>query len=201
MITEAEFRALAAQGYNRIPLVEESFADLDTPLSLYLKLANAPYSFLLESVVGRRALRALLVHRAAREGPAVRARARGRGLRRRWRRRDLRRRSARVRRGLSRALPRGAAARPAALLRRPRRHLRLRRGAPHRDEARAHRQAADAGAGRRAGPPAAADRGARGRRQPEGQDLAHRLRRSRAARRVCAHPRRLARCAASCASR
>ncbi len=52
MITESEFRALAAQGYNRIPLVEESFADLDTPLSLYLKLANARYSFLLESVVG-----------------------------------------------------------------------------------------------------------------------------------------------------
>ncbi len=52
MITEAEFRALAAHGYNRIPLVEESFADLDTPLSLYLKLANARYSFLLESVVG-----------------------------------------------------------------------------------------------------------------------------------------------------
>jgi anthranilate synthase component 1 len=51
-MTEAEFQALAAQGYNRVPLVLESFADLDTPLSLYLKLANAPYSFLLESVVG-----------------------------------------------------------------------------------------------------------------------------------------------------
>ncbi len=52
MITEAEFHALREQGYNRIPLVLESFADLDTPLSLYLKLANARYSFLLESVVG-----------------------------------------------------------------------------------------------------------------------------------------------------
>jgi anthranilate synthase component 1 len=51
-MTEAEFQALAARGYNRVPLVLESFADLDTPLSLYLKLANAPYSFLLESVVG-----------------------------------------------------------------------------------------------------------------------------------------------------
>jgi anthranilate synthase component 1 len=51
-MTEAEFRALAAQGYNRIPLVLESFADLDTPLSLYVKLANRPFSFLLESVVG-----------------------------------------------------------------------------------------------------------------------------------------------------
>jgi hypothetical protein len=45
IMTEAEFRALAAQGYNRIPLVLESFADLDTPLSLYVKLANAPPRF------------------------------------------------------------------------------------------------------------------------------------------------------------
>ncbi len=51
-MTEGEFGALAAQGYNRIPLVLESFADLDTPLSLYLKLANQRYTFLLESVVG-----------------------------------------------------------------------------------------------------------------------------------------------------
>ena len=53
MITELEFKSLAAQGYNRIPLIAEAFADLETPLSLYLKLAGgAPYSFLLESVVG-----------------------------------------------------------------------------------------------------------------------------------------------------
>ena len=51
-ITEAEFNTLAKQGYNRIPLVAETFADLDTPLSLYLKLANRPYSYLLESVQG-----------------------------------------------------------------------------------------------------------------------------------------------------
>ncbi|MEP6941808.1 MAG: anthranilate synthase component I [Betaproteobacteria bacterium] len=51
-MTETEFRALAALGFNRIPLVLESFADLDTPLSLYLKLANQRYTFLLESVVG-----------------------------------------------------------------------------------------------------------------------------------------------------
>jgi anthranilate synthase component 1 len=51
-MTEAEFRALSAQGYNRIPLVLETFADLDTPLSLYVKLAATRYSFLLESVVG-----------------------------------------------------------------------------------------------------------------------------------------------------
>ena len=53
MITELEFKSLAAQGFNRIPLLSEAFADLETPLSLYLKLAEgAPNSFLLESVVG-----------------------------------------------------------------------------------------------------------------------------------------------------
>jgi len=51
-MTEVEFRALSAHGYNRIPLTVEAFADLDTPLSLYLKLANKPYTYLLESVVG-----------------------------------------------------------------------------------------------------------------------------------------------------
>ena len=51
-ITEQEFNQLARQGYNRIPLVAETLADLDTPLSLYLKLANQPYSYLLESVQG-----------------------------------------------------------------------------------------------------------------------------------------------------
>jgi len=51
-INQAEFNSLAAQGYNRIPLVLETFADLDTPLSLYLKLANQPFSYLLESVQG-----------------------------------------------------------------------------------------------------------------------------------------------------
>jgi anthranilate synthase component 1 len=51
-INQAEFNVLAAQGYNRIPLVLETFADLDTPLSLYLKLANQPFSYLLESVQG-----------------------------------------------------------------------------------------------------------------------------------------------------
>ena len=56
MITELEFQSLSAQGYNRIPLMVEAFADLETPLSLYLKLAHTKdggkYSFLLESVVG-----------------------------------------------------------------------------------------------------------------------------------------------------
>ncbi|MDD0812457.1 anthranilate synthase component I [Curvibacter sp. RS43] len=56
MITELEFKSLALQGYNRIPLIAEAFADLETPLSLYLKLAHSrdggKLSFLLESVVG-----------------------------------------------------------------------------------------------------------------------------------------------------
>jgi anthranilate synthase component 1 len=53
VITELEFKSQAAQGYNRIPLITEAFADLETPLSLYLKLAGGqPHSFLLESVVG-----------------------------------------------------------------------------------------------------------------------------------------------------
>jgi anthranilate synthase component 1 len=51
-ISKTEYDELAKQGYNRIPLVAETFADLDTPLSLYLKLANKPYSYLLESVQG-----------------------------------------------------------------------------------------------------------------------------------------------------
>ena len=51
-MTEIEFNALAAQGYNRIPVSLETFADLDTPLSIYMKLANAPYTYLLESVQG-----------------------------------------------------------------------------------------------------------------------------------------------------
>jgi anthranilate synthase component I len=59
-MTELEFKSLALQGFNRIPLIAEAFADLETPLSLYLKLAvggagegaSSPYSFLLESVVG-----------------------------------------------------------------------------------------------------------------------------------------------------
>ena len=46
------FQALADEGYNRIPLICEAPADLDTPLSTYLKLAEGPYSYLLESVHG-----------------------------------------------------------------------------------------------------------------------------------------------------
>ena len=56
-MTEIEFNALATQGYNRIPLIAETYADLDTPLAIYLKLAHSGpeggrNSCLLESVVG-----------------------------------------------------------------------------------------------------------------------------------------------------
>lgn len=46
------FQGYAAQGYNRIPLMREVLADLDTPLSTFLKLANQPYTYLFESVQG-----------------------------------------------------------------------------------------------------------------------------------------------------
>jgi len=51
-MTPEQFAAYADEGYNRIPVHREVFADLDTPLSTYLKLADAPYSYLLESVQG-----------------------------------------------------------------------------------------------------------------------------------------------------
>lgn len=51
-MTEEQFSQLASQGYNRIPLSRQTLADFDTPLSIYLKLANTPYSYLLESVQG-----------------------------------------------------------------------------------------------------------------------------------------------------
>src|SRR5919205_2442499 len=55
-MTELEFKSLATEGYNRIPLIAQAFADLETPLTLYLKLAQSQdagrNTFLLESVVG-----------------------------------------------------------------------------------------------------------------------------------------------------
>jgi len=51
-MTPQQFESLAAQGYNRIPVMREVLADLDTPLSTYLKLGNSPYSYLFESVQG-----------------------------------------------------------------------------------------------------------------------------------------------------
>ena len=51
-MTPNEFDALIEQGYNRIPVVCEVLADLDTPLSVYLKLVEGPFGYLFESVHG-----------------------------------------------------------------------------------------------------------------------------------------------------
>src|SRR5690554_5836284 len=51
-MTPEQFRELAEAGYNRVPLMREVLADLVTPLSTYLKLADGPYSYLFESVQG-----------------------------------------------------------------------------------------------------------------------------------------------------
>src|SRR3972149_6875039 len=51
-LSKKEFDNYASQGFNRIPLMREVLADLDTPLSVYLKLARGPYSYLFESVQG-----------------------------------------------------------------------------------------------------------------------------------------------------
>ncbi len=51
-MTPEQFYQLAAENYNHIPIQREVLADLDTPLSAYLKLAKGPYSYLLESVHG-----------------------------------------------------------------------------------------------------------------------------------------------------
>jgi len=51
-VTELDFDKLASQGYTRVPVVAEARADLYTPLGVYAKLANGPFTYLLESVVG-----------------------------------------------------------------------------------------------------------------------------------------------------
>ena len=51
-LSKEQFSIYQSQGYNRIPLVKTCYADLETPLSIYLKVANSPYSYLLESVEG-----------------------------------------------------------------------------------------------------------------------------------------------------
>src|SRR5271167_1734616 len=50
--TENEFEQLAAKGFNLIPVFEEVAADLETPVSAFLKVAHGDYAFLLESVRG-----------------------------------------------------------------------------------------------------------------------------------------------------
>lgn len=47
-----QLKSYAQSGFNRVPVVREVLADLDTPLSAYRKLAAAPYTYLFESVQG-----------------------------------------------------------------------------------------------------------------------------------------------------
>ena len=51
-MTPQQFAALADQGYNRIPVARQVLADLDTPLTTFLKLAAQPFTYLFESVQG-----------------------------------------------------------------------------------------------------------------------------------------------------
>ena len=48
-----EFKVKAQKG-NLIPVYKEILADLDTPVSAYMKVSGGAYSFLLESVEGGR---------------------------------------------------------------------------------------------------------------------------------------------------
>ena len=52
MISAEQFQTLAQAGHNRIPVVREVLSDLDTPLSVYLKLADGSHTYLFESVEG-----------------------------------------------------------------------------------------------------------------------------------------------------
>ena len=82
-MTELEFQRLASQGYTRIPVFAEARADLYTPLALYAQLANGPYSYLLESVVGgERFGRYSFIGLACSERIVATAAARGSTLRR-----------------------------------------------------------------------------------------------------------------------
>ena len=49
---QQDFERHAAAGHTRIPVVREVLSDLDTPLSVYLKLADGPHTYLFESVEG-----------------------------------------------------------------------------------------------------------------------------------------------------
>ena len=52
LITQPELENYAQQGFNRVPIAREVLADFETPLSVYCKLADHPYSYLFESVQG-----------------------------------------------------------------------------------------------------------------------------------------------------
>ena len=50
-MTEEEYNKLKKKGFNRVPVIRKKLADLDTPLSIYLKIANEPNTYLFESVI------------------------------------------------------------------------------------------------------------------------------------------------------
>jgi anthranilate synthase component 1 len=52
LITSDKFNTYKAEGFNFIPLVKSFDVGHETPLSIYQKLANLPFSYLLESVEG-----------------------------------------------------------------------------------------------------------------------------------------------------
>ena len=183
-MTELEFQSLANEGYNRIPLIAEAFADLETPLSLYLKLAQSERTARTRSCSNRwsaasasAAIRSSACRRARCCAPSATA----------YRKWCSDGKVVETHEGnplefiaaIPGALQGGAAPRPAALLRRPGRLLRLRRGALHREKAGAHARRRTIWPARH---PVAADRGTGGDRQPVRQALPDRLRRSDAAR-------------------
>ena len=51
-MTPEKFAELADQNFNRIPVTRKVLADFETPLSVYLKLAHGPNSYLFESMQG-----------------------------------------------------------------------------------------------------------------------------------------------------
>jgi len=82
-VVEADFARLAEAGYTRIPVLAEARADLYTPLAVYVQLANGPYTYLLESVVGgERFGRYSFVGLACAERIEARTTARGASVRR-----------------------------------------------------------------------------------------------------------------------
>ena len=166
-MTEDEFLALGRAGYNRIPLHLETLADLDTPLSIYLKLANRPGSYLLESVIGgERFGRYSIVGLPARERLEVSGNAGFRHARRRKLPAEGGGRSARIHRRLPAIVSRRAARAGAALRRRARRLFRLRHRALHRKAAAGNLEARSARSSR---DPPAPFRRARGGGQPLGK--------------------------------
>ena len=51
-ISKVEFQQLKAEGFKRVPVAATFLADMETPLTAYLKLARGAYSYLFESVQG-----------------------------------------------------------------------------------------------------------------------------------------------------